>query len=226
MRHRRRAAIAAMLAGALSLSTPIASARTLGPSPLARERGTNSGSGRNIFGPHPASLCRPLATSHIPFQLQGLAEGPYPGRYEEHGEIVLGRQDGTTTDGFSVPTTAGPILRWRSHVTIVSGDTTISGTIRLDPSMRSTSFGICNSFVDVAAVAPAEGWSFTGFDVSFDARVRFRGTIAGPDGTARVTTVGHPQFGVGRVVPTACPIPPPSGCSGESGYAGGGVWFS
>jgi hypothetical protein len=191
------------------------------PSPLARERTTNgSRSWTTIFGADPMALCQPTKESTFPFEIHGLAEGPYPGRFRARGTIVVGRHDQETINRFGVVGTAGPVRVWRSRFTILSGDTRIAGRLRLDLSAPG-SLGECGSFVDAPDTQSPE-WRFTGFDVYITAGLTYRATISSPEGARQVSGRATAEVGVGRVTVTGCPS---TLCSGESSWYGGGVIY-
>jgi hypothetical protein len=223
IRHRALVSAAAVLWLVLALSLP-ATGRSPEPSPLARERTTNgSRSWKSIFGADPAALCHPTKESTFPFEIHGLAEGPYPGTFRTRGTITVGRHDQEAINRFGVVGTAGRVRVWRAHFTILSGNTTITGRLRLDPSVPG-SLGECGSFAD-AADTQSPGWRFTGFDLFITAGITYRATISSPEGDRQVSGRASAEVGVGRVTVTGCPHPTPLGCVGESSWYGGGVIY-
>jgi hypothetical protein len=207
---------------AVALTIP-AAARSTSPSPLARERTSNTyPHWHTLFGPDGLAGCRVPKASSFELRLTGNAEGPFPGRYRERGTFEVGPADREVLNGWGVTSSAGPVVSWRTRFTIWSDTARVEGRMWLDPARRRASYGECGSFVDQPVLIGEPGWRLTGWDIRVFARVRYRATITTAAGSKIARGRALVEAGVGRAHATACPYP---NCSGGSGFVGGGDIF-
>jgi hypothetical protein len=93
-----------------------------------------------------AYTCDKNGNTTVPFQSQGVAQGPYVGTFTETGTVTIGPQTNTTLDSRGV----GPILAFQASFSIASQfpPATITGTKQLGPGAPVladlSSLGRCN----------------------------------------------------------------------------------
>jgi hypothetical protein len=118
-----------------------------------------------------SGTCDPTQNSTFTFRVTGQALGPYPGTFTESGTFTLGPATPSPEFGLLFPP-----LSFTSSFTIVSGNTTITGTKALAASPLN--FGGCGAFAFFGSPPSAANIQVA---VTFTARVTTR-SDEGDDG--------------------------------------------
>jgi hypothetical protein len=142
--------------------------------------------GENLVAPFTGltvtSNCDESGTSTVTYDAAGAATGPFPGTFEAHGEITIGLQTIVARPPAvgSEGTFMGPILTLTETFTIVSADTTITGTKTLTQPLAALGERERATCQDVTLFAGITG---TGRIVEVEAATTYNATIQAPSGT-------------------------------------------
>jgi hypothetical protein len=143
--------------------------------------------GENLVAPFTgltvASDCNESGTSRVSYRAEGVATGPFPGTFVAEGTITIGPQTlparPPTVD--SEGTFMGPILSLSETFTILSAETTITGTKTLTQPLAALGERERATCQDLTLFAGVTG---TGRIVEVEAATTYEATIEGPLGTS------------------------------------------
>jgi hypothetical protein len=210
-------ALVAMALVAFSTLTAAAGADTTTPATLQGEVLVGD---PLTYTPLDRSHCNPNGTSTLSFDVNGTATGPFPGTFTESGTATIGPQVGADFGGRGVA--SGQVTALDAQFTILSGETTITGTKHVTslptpaPQQQypSQQAGVCTSFEH----APFSGFAdTTGSIAQVDAYTTYAATIAAPSGSSSdqgyaATNVGDTSFVIHN------PLPGQPGSTGSFGF--------